>query len=185
MATKDHWLTPVNPVVADIITGLKDEAVIVLILKILHPERNLNEIAEEVWPKLGNDRRRQLITESRVTNLIEYLAQRPVQMAYVLATKLMPLAMAVLYDGLSAEKENVQVTAAKEIMRIGQFAAPRLLADDNEPLPTDAQDELLAGAEVRDAPGTGERVTVGAEHPLDGYTRVRSVEDSQHDGEGE
>lgn len=136
-------LVPVNPEMAALMLEMNPQHIALLILKILYPEKPLYELAKDVWPDVGGAMRRKRIHESRVNNMITSIANRPYQLALIMNSKLMPLAVATLYEGLSADKENVRVTAAKEIIRLAQLTAGKLNPDDNEPLPVEALDEAL------------------------------------------
>lgn len=145
MATKE--LAAINPDVAAIMEKMEPRHIALLILKILEPQFSLADLAKLVWPDLKYDMRSRHIRDSGVARVIEYVSRRPYQLALVLNSKMMPLAIATLYAGLTAPKHNVRVSAAKEIIRLGQTTASRLYPDDKEPPPTEELDAALREAE--------------------------------------
>lgn len=145
MPTKE--LAAVNPDVAAILEKMEPRHVALLILKILNPGVTLQDLAKLIWSDVKYDMRRRYIADSGVSRIIEYVSRRPYQLALVLNSKMMPLAVATLYAGLSASKDNVKVSAAKEIIRLGQSSASKLYPDANEPSPTDELDAALTEAE--------------------------------------
>ena len=146
MATKQ--MIQVNPEMATLLKEMNPQHVALLVLKILYPDKPLHELAKEVWPDVMGAMRRKRIHESRVTLAITSIAQNPYQLAAILASKLMPLALATLYEGMSAEKENVRVSAAKELIRFVQSTVSKLESGEPEPLPTEAGDEALEEAAI-------------------------------------
>jgi hypothetical protein len=150
-------LAPVNPEVAAIMERMEPKHVALLILKILNPGATLNELAAQVWPDVQYDMKRRHVFNSGVGRVIGYLAARPYQLGLLLNGKMMPLAVATLYQCLTAPKDNVRVSAAKEIVRLAQTTASRLYASEDEPGPTDELDEALKDAgEVNDGQDEGE-----------------------------
>lgn len=146
MPTKE--LAPVNPQVADLMEKMNPRDIMLLILKILRPELPLHDLAKLVWTEVGYDSRRRYIANSGVSRVIEYLRTRPYQLGLLMNSKMMPLAIAALYEGLDSPKDNVRVTAAKEIIRLAQSTAGRLYPDENEPgLPAEELDEVLKEAQ--------------------------------------
>lgn len=140
-------LAAVNPEVAEILEKMEPRHVTLLILKILSPGSTLQDLARQVWPDLKYDMIRRHIADSGVRRVIEYVSRRPYQLGLVLNSKMMPLAIATLYAGLSAPKDNVRISAAKEIVKLAQASASKLYPDDNEPPPTDELDAALREAE--------------------------------------
>lgn len=150
-------MAPINPEIAAIMEKMEPRHVALLVLKILNPDQTLTELAQDVWPEVQYDMRRRHIADSGVSRIIDYVSKRPYQLGLLLNSKLMPVAVAVLFKSLSANKENVRVTAAKEIIRLAQTSASRLFTDPDEPGPAhEEQEKLLASmAEAKDGGGEG------------------------------
>jgi hypothetical protein len=138
---------PVDPVLAQFLDGMDEKGVVLLTLKILNPEQPLHELSKMVWPDVGGASRRKYVHTTNVSRVIDFIARHPYQLALLLNSKLMPLAIATLYEGLSAKKENVRVTAAKEIIRLAQTTAMRLTSEEPEEEGTAAGDSLLIEGE--------------------------------------
>jgi len=169
---------PVDPRLAMFLDGMDEKAIVLLTLKILNPEQPLHELSKIVWPEVGGASRRKYVHSTNVSRVIEYIAKHPYQLALLLNSKLMPLAIATLYDGLSAKKENVRVTAAKEIIRLAQTTVSRLTTDEPEEEGADALDTLLGGGgDVIE----GEFTPVEGEGD-DGMAELRDA-DSEHDSD--
>lgn len=141
MTGKD--IIPVQPELQDLLLEMTPQDVTLLIMKILHPEQTLAELSKDVWPEVGYAMRNKRIHASRVNVVIRNITANPYLLAMVLTSKLMPLAIATLHEGLAADKENVRVSAAKELIRFAQTTANKLKRDDDAPLPTEALDKEL------------------------------------------
>lgn len=110
----------------------------------MNPDRTLIELSGELWPHLGYPMRRYLCHRSNVTKLLPLVKNRPWVLATILAHKTAPLAVATLYElTMAADKENVRVTAAKELVRLAQSTYTKMQASPDEPVPTEELDELL------------------------------------------
>lgn len=136
---------PVDEALQDLLLDMTPQDVTLLVLKILYPDKPLYELAKDVWHGVGGASRRRRIHASRVNMVVRNIVDRPYLLAMILTSKLMPLAIATLYEGLSADKENVRVSAAKELIRFAQTTANKLVKDD-APLATDALDNLVDDA---------------------------------------
>lgn len=142
MAGKE--VTLVNDQVVQVFERMEPRHVALLIAKILNPDAALIELSGELWPELGNQRRNQIIHESQVTKIYAMVKNRPWLLAAIMANKLAPIAMAVLYElTVSAQKENVRATAAKEIIRLAQSTANGMAPSPEEPVPAEELDGLL------------------------------------------
>ena len=134
----------VNTQVAEAFSKMEPRHIALLIAKIMNPDRPLTDLSSELWPDLGYDRRKQIIQASQVTKVLGMVKDRPWVLATIMSNKLAPVMTAVLYDlALTAGKENVRATAAKELIRLAQSTARSLAPSDDEPLPAEEQDELL------------------------------------------
>lgn len=141
MTGKD--IIPVQPELQDILLDMTAQDVTLLIMKILYPERTLADLSKEVWPNVAYAMRNKRIHASKVNIIVRNIVDRPYLLAMVLTSKLVPLAVATLYEGLSADKENVRVSAAKELIRFAQTTANRLKRDDDAALPTEELDKAI------------------------------------------
>lgn len=153
-------IAPINPQVADLMEKMDPRDIMLLVLKILRPELPLHNLAKLVWRDVGYDSRRRYIANSGVSRVIEYLRTRPYQLGLLMNSKMMPLAIAALYEGLDSPKDNVRVTAAKEIIRLAQSTAGGLYPDENEPgLPYEELDEALDEARALAIAGEEDETT--------------------------
>jgi len=143
---------PVDPRLAALIEGMDEQSIVLLTLKILNPDRTLADLAKEVWPDVGYASRNRNVHKARTSKVIEFISRHPYQLAVLLNSKLMPLAIATLYECLSAKKENVRATAAKEIIRLAQTTVHRISTDEEEEFGAPALDALLTEPEEEEAP---------------------------------
>lgn len=154
----------VNTQVAVMFENMEPRALALLFAKITNPDKTFIAISNELWPDLGYARRAQIIKENKVTKVLGMVRSRPWILSMIMANKLGPIMVGVLYElALDPEtKSNVRATAAKELIRLAQSTASQLVTNDNEPLPVDEMDSLLASSthdqELADGLDEDERV---------------------------
>lgn len=141
----------VNAQVAEEFGKMEPRHIALLIAKIMNPEASLTSLAAELWPDLKYDRRKQITNASGVNKVVNMAKDRPWVMAAIMANKLAPVMTAVLYElALTSDKGNVRATAAKELIRLAQSTSRSLAPSEDEPMPTEEQDDLLAGLPAPD-----------------------------------
>lgn len=142
----------VNTEVAKLIEAMEPRHVALLGQAIMNPDTPLIELSGELWPRLGYDRRRQIIKQSNVSKVIGMVSTRPFAMAALMATKLAPVLAVTLFElSQTAGKENVRATAAKELLRLAQTTYSKLIPSEDEPVPTEELDDLLDDVTTTDS----------------------------------
>ncbi len=142
----------VNRQVGEMFEKMEPRHIAVLIAKIMNPDKALIAITNDLWPELGYDTRRRIIADSKVLKVLGMVKARPWILAAIMGNKLAPVMVSVLYElALNPEtKSNVRATAAKELIRLAQSTASSLAISDDEPLPSEEMDNLLASAASED-----------------------------------
>lgn len=142
----------VNSQVAEMFSKMEPRHIALLIAKIMQPDSSLTDLAAELWPDIQYSRRKQVIAASNVMKVLGIVRDRPWVMAAIMANKLAPVMTAVLYDlAMSADRDNVKATAAKELIRLAQSTVRTLAPSDDEPMPTEEQDSLLNEGQAPEA----------------------------------
>lgn len=142
----------VNRKVAEMFGEMEPRHIALLIAKIMNPDKSLISLTNELWPDLVHATRNRIVADSKVGKVLGMVRDRPWVMAAIIGNKLAPVMVSVLYElALDPEtKSNVRATAAKELIRLAQSTASSLASSDDEPLPTEELEGLLAGAESDD-----------------------------------
>jgi len=165
---EDQSVALVNTRVVSLLEEMEPRHVALFISKILNPDARLIELSKDLWPNLGYASRRLIVHQSNVTKLWGLVRSRPWVLTAVLANKVAPVAIAVLFElTTTAQKENVRATAAREILRLAQSTARSLQSSDEEPVPTDELDALLEGTDPAEDAAQGADAAEPDDDPFD------------------
>lgn len=141
----DHDVALVNDQVAGWVAKMEPRHVALLIAKILNPDATLTALAGDMWPELAGSTRSQILSDANIMKIYPLIRDRPWVLAMIMSHKLAPVAMAVMYElMMSATKENVRVTAAKEIVRLAQGTWSKMMPSEEEPVPIEELEGLLS-----------------------------------------
>lgn len=138
----------VSQEIAAMFDRMEPRHIALLQAKILNPDTSLTQLSTDLWPNLGHLRRKQIINDAKLTQVLALVRQKPWLATMIMAGKLSPVAVATLFQlSQTADKDNVRVTAAKELVRLAQSTATQIAVGEDAELATDILDDELTNAE--------------------------------------